>query len=713
TRENLIVSHTNSTSVEWQPTFNKGQEINLPRNTRSQRLPSTSSQLSLSQAPAGGDNSVTNQHPEVEEEVSTGAARPRDVILVQHEASSSQVEAGGENLDVDCQSEAEEEVKEKKVIVRQSTSSSRKQRQLARNKGQEYVTASGKTIEKKVAEPLPKCRRGCAEKVPPDVCAELCDSIWTNLGDANARRAYLSGQIQPSLKQSQRVNQPDSSKKRRNRVFTVRYFACVKGLNTEVCKECFMKIYQVSKKVIEVIIGRKIGNTGGVQVNDRRGESSQTLAEERLQAVIAHINSFPRYKSHYARNKTNNEFLPSNLTVKIMYDEYVKKCDKAEDTVSRWTYEREFHKLGLKIKPLKIDTCHTCDTLQMAVKNSKSEIELNLKKSLQEEHHLKAQEAIDVKKKDKLRAKSEETVETVAFDLQQCLPTPNLPSSIVFYLRQLWVYNLTIHIMPSDQSLHNMWHEGEGGRGANQVGSALYRFIINLPDEVEHLILWSDTCGGQNKNEVINTALMTALNQKKTLKTIDQKFLVPGHTHLECDSDHAVIEERKKRSKEIHIPRDWYNLVRGASKKFSVHLLGRDQFNFKDLLTGRDSPLVKRKVSTSKDKFVWKNVVWLQHRRNLPLGIVAFKTSFSDEDDFSYLDMRRRKNSSVELSPKAAYAGPNKISIKKKKDLLSMLHLVDPDCHAFYHALQTDSGEADDIDPDILPSSDIEDSGEE
>ncbi len=72
TRENLLVSHTNSTSIEWQPTVNKGQEINLPRNTRSQRLPSTSSQLSLSQASAGGDNSVTNQHPEVEEEVSTG-----------------------------------------------------------------------------------------------------------------------------------------------------------------------------------------------------------------------------------------------------------------------------------------------------------------------------------------------------------------------------------------------------------------------------------------------------------------------------------------------------------------------------------------------------------------------------------------------------------------------------------------------------------------
>ncbi|KAE8738386.1 hypothetical protein FOCC_FOCC016132 [Frankliniella occidentalis] len=196
------------------------------------------------------------------------------------------------------------------------------------------------------------------------------------------------------------------------------------------------------------------------------------------------------------------------------------------------------------------------------------EAELAENTALQAEHHTKAEATIDVKRQDKERAKSEEYVETVAFDPQQCLSTPNLQSSIVFYLRQLWVYNLTIHIMSNDHSIHNMWHEGQGGRGANQVGSAVFKFIMNLPVKVEHLILWSDTCGGQTKNAIINCALVTALSQKKSLKAIDQKFLVPGHTHLECDTDHAVIEERKKKAVEIHISRDWFNLVRGASNKF-------------------------------------------------------------------------------------------------------------------------------------------------
>ncbi|KAK3911487.1 Auxin-responsive protein IAA9 [Frankliniella fusca] len=351
----------------------------------------------------------------------------------------------------------------------------------------------------------------------------------------------------------------------------------------------------------------------------------------------------------------------------------------------------------------------------MAVRFAKSETEKNSKLLQQGNHHARAEEAIAQKKKDKQTAKLDETTETVAFDLQQCLPTPNIPSSIVFYLRQLWVYNLTIHIMSDDKSIHNMWHEGQGGRGANQVGSALYRYIINLPDNIENLILWSDTCGGQNKNALINCALMVAMAHKKTVKKIDQKFLVPGHTHLECDSDHALIEEKKKQAQEIHVPRDWFQLVRGASKKFSVQLLTeQQQFNFKSLHTGRESPLVKRKVTAKKEKFVWRDVVWLQHRRDLPTGIIGFKKSFNDEEEFSYLDMRRKKKVDIVFPPlQPAQTGPNHISSKKKADLLSMLHLIDPDCHAFYHSLATDDSRPEDEDPDILPDSDIEDSEEE
>ena len=42
----------------------------------------------------------------------------------------------------------------------------------------------------------------------------------------------------------------------------------------------------------------------------------------------------------------------------------------------------------------------------------------------------------------------------------------------------------------------------------------------------------------------------------------------PGHSHMECDTDHSVIERAKKKyHTEIHHPEDCYQLVRTAKSK--------------------------------------------------------------------------------------------------------------------------------------------------
>ena len=43
--------------------------------------------------------------------------------------------------------------------------------------------------------------------------------------------------------------------------------------------------------------------------------------------------------------------------------------------------------------------------------------------------------------------------------------------------------------------------EVDGKRGASEIGSGLMKYITNkVPEHVEHLIFYSDTCGGQNRN---------------------------------------------------------------------------------------------------------------------------------------------------------------------------------------------------------------------
>ncbi|KAJ8884838.1 hypothetical protein PR048_011034 [Dryococelus australis] len=52
--------------------------------------------------------------------------------------------------------------------------------------------------------------------------------------------------------------------------------------------------------------------------------------------------------------------------------------------------------------------------------------------------------------------------------MQQYLLTLSVQSSVAFYKRQLWPYNLTVHDCDDGQTYY-LWHEGMAGRRPNEV----------------------------------------------------------------------------------------------------------------------------------------------------------------------------------------------------------------------------------------------------
>lgn len=271
--------------------------------------------------------------------------------------------------------------------------------------------------------------------------------------------------------------------------------------------------------------------------------------------------------------------------------------------------------MNIKFKKPKLDTCGACDKFK-SLHDVSQEIESNsnIKQIKQdwEEHQTRAEIAYQSKKNDKMfAAENSNDVKVCTFDLQQCLPTPYLRSGFSFYKRQLWTFNLTIHDCTTKIANCFMWHEAISSRGGNQVASCLLKYIQNLFEnhDYKHIIFYSDSCGGQNKNSFMCAMFMLIMEIYNKLEIIDHKFLEPGHTHMECDSSHATIERKKKNTDmKIHHPDDWYNLVRccGNRNQFKVNEMeSNDFYSFSSLV--KDNFVFKQN-NEAKQKFCFKNV---------------------------------------------------------------------------------------------------------
>lgn len=121
---------------------------------------------------------------------------------------------------------------------------------------------------------------------------------------------------------------------------------------------------------------------------------------------------------------------------------------------------------------------------------------------------------------------------------------------------------------------------------------------------------------------------LKVLDEKKTIKEIHHNFLVPGHTHLECDSDHATIERFvKQRNTTISVPQ----VVKMSSIRFDVKFMQQtDFFVFSMLFTDH---FMKRNFARDKARFAWNSIFWLCYKKCSDIG---FKYSLTLDEPFRF-----------------------------------------------------------------------------
>lgn len=115
--------------------------------------------------------------------------------------------------------------------------------------------------------------------------------------------------------------------------------------------------------------------------------------------------------------------------------------------------------------------------------------------------------------------------------------------------------------------------------GSDEIGSILFDFLKNLDHSVKHVAFFSDSCGGQKQNRFIASLFRYAI-WVLPLETIEIKFLEVGHTQMEVDSMHSIIE-RAKKNKMIFSPLEWPLIIRGEKRTnpYKVTVLEFDKFH--------------------------------------------------------------------------------------------------------------------------------------
>lgn len=568
-------------------------------------------------------------------------------------------------------------------------------RKKKRCSGEEYISKKNLKVEARKIQPAchDKCPRKCCQKISLDSRNTIFKEFWSSGRDINQKRQFIASSVETSNVQKRRSRTGEKEGKRNT---TNQYFFSIENEKIRVCKTFFLNTLDISQSFVNVALSKKL--CGGIVSEDKRGKKiPPNKIDDRVRdSVRTHICKFPIVESHYSRERSRKKYLGNDLNLTRMFELYKQECvvNKIPEELiaKKWLYEQIFNtEFNYGFKVPSNDTCDVCDEFFIKLQDSNISQRISIQQEY-DQHLNNAKQRYDLKKEDKINARDNPNTKVIMVDLEKCLPTPMLTNAQSFYSLKLWTFNYTIRDSTKNKTYCCMWDETIGGRGGNEMASCLLKWALtNITSDIEVLTIWSDNCASQNRNINAVLAYFFILKCIPTLKVINHKYLLRGHTHLEVDCDHSVIEREKKKLPEfkIMIPWDWQQFVRIASRSnpFTVISMEVDDFkNFKVLMESSTAPFVSRKKTSSSEDFKISEVVHMQVRAD-DMGVLYFKTDFASTE-FTKVDLNRisrRAQFPDEIPLVRETSKP--ITTKKFKHLNKLLQWVPRVFHPFYKNL--------------------------
>jgi len=461
------------------------------------------------------------------------------------------------------------------------------------------------------------------------------------------------------------VNRPKVEDSRRH--CSIRYHLKKDNERLEVCREMFLGTLCLGEWSVRRWV---LDSTDGMHPRNAptKTTSRHTETMEKRESIRKFLGDLPKLPSHYCRATTSKEYLEPNFqSVAEVYRLF--KEQRVEDVVpSRQFFAEEFHKMNLGLFMPKKDQCDKCSAYKVG----------NMPKEDYDEHILRKEEARMAKNQDKKRAE-EGQCHVLTMDVQAVQLLPYLQASALYFNQKLAVHNFTLYNLGNDDVVCYVWHEGEGEVNANIFTSCVSNYLENEINCDKKVIIYSDGCGSQNRNVTLANAL-SALAKKKGI-TITQKYLEKGHTQMECDSMHSVIERRKKH-RDLHSPAQYVQLIKEARLKtpYKVYYVQHDFFKDYSNLRTYSSIRPGRKLGDP-------TVAALRCITYLPSGEILWKLRHTDESQLLLQPRRSTVHGCDDADIKPLYSSALRIKSDKYKDLQSLKTVIMPDFHSFYDGL--------------------------
>jgi len=222
-------------------------------------------------------------------------------------------------------------------------------------------------------------------------------------------------------------------------------------------------------------------------------------------------------------------------------------------------------------------------------------------------------------------------------------------------------------------------------------------FIQSLSQSVRHLVMFSDTCGGQNRNKNFSAMCLRAVKEY-SIECIDHLFMESGHSQMEVDSVHSTIENAC-RNQDVYAPTDYYKIISMARRgqPYRVHVLNTE--NFHDYKALSESTMKNRNKASDGSVVKWLKVKWFRYDKECP-DKIFFSYDYSGEFKALETDFGR-KGRRPKTTPrlKNLYQVPPSISAAKHRDLVSLCKekAVPSDYHSFYLGLKHDENVRDTV----------------